>query len=124
MHVPYHEAGWAWLKALLGLIMFEGSLFGIAGNAQKASLVAADLVAGVATPELFAEIESIERHEWASLWVMLGLSVLNIVLAIARPKFMKDTPPATAKAPSPAPVATSTTTTAEPTPAANAPAAS
>jgi hypothetical protein len=29
-----HDAGWTWIKALLGIVMFEGTLITISGSAQ------------------------------------------------------------------------------------------
>jgi hypothetical protein len=79
----FQEAEWAWGKLLLGVVVFEGSLIGIAGNADRAALVAVDIVAGVAAPDAIA---AIERHEWGALWIMLVVSVINIVLGVWRPR--------------------------------------
>ena len=44
----YKNAGWAWIKALLGIVAFEGTLLTIVGTGRKAAEQAAAAVAGQA----------------------------------------------------------------------------
>ena len=81
----YKNAGWAWMKALLGIVTFEGTLMTIVGNGRRAAEHASAAAAGQA--DAMAQVAATLRTEWGALWVMLGLGVVNIVLAVWRPRF-------------------------------------
>jgi hypothetical protein len=83
----YIDAGWAWIKAVLGIVMFEGTLLTVQGNAHRAAELAAQAVATGATDS--AALEPLLRSEWNGLWMMLALSFANIVLAVWRPRFSR-----------------------------------
>jgi len=88
-HHPFLNAGWVWVKAITGLLVFEASLASIDGPAQRASSAAAEAVAGnISVAELAASV----HDKWGALWVMLALSAANVVLAIWRPRFIRPTP--------------------------------
>ena len=74
----FHDAGWAWLKALLGLSVFEATLVTVGASVRQAELAAAS-----ADPSLLASLLHSERN---TLWLLLGLSVANVVLAVWRPR--------------------------------------
>ena len=74
----YHDAGWAWVKALLGLGLFEATLVTVGANSRQAELAAA-----AADPNLLASLLHSERN---TLLLLLGISVANVVLAVWRPK--------------------------------------
>ena len=76
----YRDAGWAWLKALLGLSVFEATLVTVGASGRLAELAAAR-----ADPGLFASLVHSER---TTLWMLLGLSVANVVLAVWRPRLL------------------------------------
>lgn len=82
----FHDAGWAWLKALLGLAMFEGTLLTVSGSARRAAELSAEAAAGQADP---AQLAAVLRTEWGGLWLLLALSLANIVLAVWRPRFSR-----------------------------------
>jgi hypothetical protein len=84
----YMDAGWAWIKAALGLVMFEGTLLTIQSSATRAGEIAA-LAAGSGHADPVA-LEPLLRTEWAGLWTMLALSFANIVLAVWRPKLRRN----------------------------------
>lgn len=86
LHHPFQDAGWVWIKALLGVSVLEGTLGGIVGPAREAAAVATKIAAGTADA---AQLAPILRHEWGVLWVMLVLSLVNIVLAVWRPKLLR-----------------------------------
>ena len=79
----YTNAGWAWLKALTGVSMFEGTLLTVAGSARQADELMQMALTGQADPAALAEIL---RTEWGGLWVIMGVCVANIVLAVWRPR--------------------------------------
>lgn len=74
----FHEAGWAWVKALLGLGVFEATLVTVGASTRQAELAAA-----AADPSLLASLLHSERN---TLWLLLALTVANVVLAVWRPK--------------------------------------
>jgi uncharacterized membrane protein len=83
----YMDAGWAWIKALLGLVMFEGTLLTVQSSAARAAEIAALAASsGHSDP---AQLAPLLRTEWAGLWTMLVLSFANIVLAIWRPRIRR-----------------------------------
>lgn len=74
----YMDAGWAWLKALLGLSVFEATLVVVGGGVRQAELLAAS-----AQPAVLDAMLRSERH---TLWLLVVLSVVNVVLAVWRPR--------------------------------------
>lgn len=78
------NAGWVWFKALLGISMFEGTLLTVGGSARRAAELSALAASGSPDP---AQLASVLRTEWGSLWLLFAVSVLNIVLAVWRPRF-------------------------------------
>lgn len=85
----YMNAAWAWIKALLGVSMFEGALLTVVGGSRRAAELSALAVTnGVGDPAQLAEII---RTEWGSLWLLLAVSFANIVLAVWRPRIYPQT---------------------------------
>lgn len=74
----FQDAGWAWVKALLGLSVFEATLV-IVGSSHKQ----AELAAAAADP---AVLDALMRSERNTLWLLIALSVANVVLAVWRPR--------------------------------------
>jgi hypothetical protein len=82
----FHNAAWAWVKALLGLSVFEGTLVTINASARRAAELAAMAANGQGDP---AQLAQTLRTEWGGLWLMLALSLINIVLAVWRPRLYR-----------------------------------
>jgi hypothetical protein len=82
----YAAAGWAWVKALLGIGMFEGTLLTVAGSARRAAELSALAATGAADP---AQLAQVLRTEWGGLWLLLALSLANILLAVWRPRLQR-----------------------------------
>lgn len=82
----YINAGWPWVKALLGITLFEGTLLTIDRSATRAAELAALAAEGRGDPALLAEVV---RTEWGGLWLIIALSVANIVIAVWRPRFSR-----------------------------------
>lgn len=77
----YAGAGWAWVKALLGLSVFEATLV-VVGSKQKQ----AEVVAAYADPAL---LDTLLRSERNTLRLLIALSVVNVVLAVWRPRLTR-----------------------------------
>jgi len=86
VHAPFREARWVWVKALLGLSLFEGILGGIQGPARRAAEYADALVDGTAQAGI---VETLLPNERILLSAMLVIAVVNIVLAIWRPRLRR-----------------------------------
>ena len=86
VHPPFHNMGWAWMKLGLGIVMFEGTLFAVRGPARRAAEVSQQALAGEVDP---ATLETLMQGEWGSLWVILGVAVANVALAVWRPRFSR-----------------------------------
>ena len=82
----YKNAAWAWIKALLGISVFEGTLLTINAGARRAAELATLAVSGQGDPAHLAEVLHAER---GGLWLLLSLSAANIVLAVWRPRIYR-----------------------------------
>ena len=76
----FHDAGWAWVKALLGLSVFEATLVTIGSSRGPAELAAA-----ASDSSLIASLLQSERN---TLLFLIGICVVNVILAVWRPKLM------------------------------------
>ncbi|WP_119165568.1 DUF2269 family protein [Algihabitans albus] len=83
VHDPYLHKGWVWLKAALGILMFKGILTVVGAKADYALSVAERIVEGEVAAEV---LERAVAYEWATLVVMMALSVANVVLGVWRPR--------------------------------------
>jgi hypothetical protein len=82
----YKSAGWAWVKALSGILLFEGTLLTVVGSGRQAAEIAAAAATNGISAESSARLAGLLRTEWGGLWIMLGLCLANIVLAVWRPR--------------------------------------
>jgi hypothetical protein len=82
----YKNAAWAWLKALLGIGTFEGTLLTVGSSARHAAELSALAVSGRGDP---AQLAQFLRTEWGGLWVLAALALLNVVLAVWRPRLYR-----------------------------------
>ena len=82
----YISARWAWLKALLGLGMFEGTLLSVVGTARRAAELAA---AGPLQPDSLASLNEALRIEHGGQRLVLGLTLANVLLAVWRPRLTR-----------------------------------
>lgn len=89
VHKPFQEKRWVWIKALLGLSMFEGTLAIINSKANYAAKLAAKIAAGEAEPGALASALS---TEWSSIALIMALSIANIVLGVWRPSLARRRP--------------------------------
>ncbi len=82
----YHNAGWAWLKLITGISMFEGGIQGIQGPMQEQAERSAEALAGKLDPATLAGSLGSER---ATLWVLLAVATANVILGIWRPRLTR-----------------------------------
>jgi hypothetical protein len=76
----YQDAGWAWVKAVLGISLLVAT-FRVVG----ASTASSELLAAAADP---GAVDALLRAERGMLWLLIALCVVNVVLAVWRPKMM------------------------------------
>ena len=79
----FHGAGWAWLKAATGILIFEGGFVAVLGPMQREAERSALALAGKVDPGTLAASLGPERN---TLWVLLAVSVANVVLGVWRPR--------------------------------------
>jgi len=82
VHKPFAATRWAWLKAALGLSMFEATLAIVQAKAASAAAAAAEIAAGGGDPDALASLISSER---ATIVVILALSSAQVALGVWRP---------------------------------------
>lgn len=89
VHFPFQDKGWVWLKALLGLLVFEASLASIDGPAQRAAAWSAAAVSGEIEAAALADLID---DKWGAWWMLLAIFAANVVLGVWRPRLMRPSP--------------------------------
>jgi hypothetical protein len=82
----FHSQGWVLMKLALGVSVFEGTLITIQGPATREAARAAQALAGEFDPALLGVTAN---SEWKSTIVILGVALVNVVLAVWRPRFSR-----------------------------------
>lgn len=83
-HRGFMNAPWAWIKAALTIVVLEGTLLGVQGPAVTAAEVSAEIASGdLSSAHLLPDIVG---HERGGIAVILFLSIVNIWLAVWRPR--------------------------------------
>jgi hypothetical protein len=82
----YINAGWAWIKALLGISVFEASLE-LSATSREVEQLSRQLAAG---HDVLSRLTVAGRTERGVLWVLLGVSIANVVLGIWRLRFVRN----------------------------------
>lgn len=93
VHRPFQELRWAWVKLLMGLLMFEATLAVVQSKANYASQLADKVAKG--DPPSSSLVQALQ-YEWHSLVVISALSIANILLGVWRPSLRRQ-----ARAPQP-----------------------
>ena len=81
----FHNAGWAWIKAATGVLIFAGRPALIAPIQDEARL-SAEALAGRLDP---ATLAGVSAGEQATLWVLVVVATANVVLGIWRPRIIR-----------------------------------
>lgn len=82
----FHNAGWAWAKAATGILVFEAGFVGVLGPMQREAEQSAKALAGLIDPATLATSLSAER---GTLWLLLVVSVANVIFGIWRPRLTR-----------------------------------
>jgi len=82
----FHSAGWAWLKAATGILVFESGFVGVLGPMQQEAAQSAAALAGTVDPATLARSLTAESN---TLWVLTAIATVNVVLGIWRPRLMR-----------------------------------
>jgi hypothetical protein len=83
---PYHNAGWAWAKALSGILLFESGFVGVLGPMQQEAERSAAALAGKADPATLAASLAAERN---TLWILLAVATFNVAFGVWRPRLTR-----------------------------------
>jgi hypothetical protein len=81
----FHDAGWAWVKAATGILIFAGGFHAmspIQEEAQRSAHALAGQLDGTKSP---APVEG----EQGTLWVLLAVSAANVALGVWRPRVVR-----------------------------------
>ena len=81
----FHNAGWAWMKAATGILIFAGSLHTLAPIQDEARL-SAEAVAGVLDPAMLLRAPA---GEATTMWVLMAVATANVVLGIWRQRLIR-----------------------------------
>lgn len=108
VHRPFLDKRWVWLKAALGILMFKGVLTIVGAKANEAAVTARKVADGEPVAEVLG---AALFNEWATLGVVMLLSVANVVLGIWRPALVGRSKPR-AKSASESGITTDTATSA------------
>jgi hypothetical protein len=79
----YHDAGWVWVKAATGILIFEGGFTAVLGPIQESARTAAGALAGHLDGTNVSHLFGAERN---TLWVLLAVALANVALGVWRPR--------------------------------------
>jgi uncharacterized membrane protein len=82
----YHNAGWVGAKLATGVLIFEGGLVYVHGPIREEAKRSASALAGQLDPAAITGSYGAER---STLWLLLAVSLANVVLGIWRPRFTR-----------------------------------
>ena len=82
----FHNAGWAWAKAISGILVFESGFVGILGPMQREAERSAAALAGKIEALSLAASLTAERN---TLCILLAVATANVIFGIWRPRLTK-----------------------------------
>jgi hypothetical protein len=82
----FHNAGWAWIKAASGILLFESGFVGVLGPMQREAADSVKAIAGTFNPALLGTSLGSEKMV---IWILLAVSAANVVLGVWRPRLVR-----------------------------------
>ncbi len=82
----FHNAGWAWVKAASGILLFESGFVGVLGPMQREAADSAKALAGQFDPALLGAGLGAEKM---TIWILLAVATANVVLGVWRPRLVR-----------------------------------
>jgi len=95
VHRPFQDLRWVWVKALIGMVLFESTLAIVQSKANDGALIAAALVEGKGARE---DLQLIVASEWTALYAISALVIASIAIGTWRPAFRFSSAKSTAQA--------------------------
>jgi hypothetical protein len=81
----FHNAGWAWVKAISGILLFESGFIGVAGPMRREAENSVKAVGGQFS---VADLATTLPSEARVLWMLLAIATANVVLGVWRPRLL------------------------------------
>jgi uncharacterized membrane protein len=78
----FHNAGWAWVKAASGILLFESGFVGVLGPMQREAADSVKALAGTFDAALLGVSLGSEKM---TIWILLAVATANVVLGVWRP---------------------------------------
>jgi uncharacterized membrane protein len=82
----FHNAGWAWVKAASGILLFESGFVGVLGPMQREAADSVKALAGTFDPALLGAGLGAEKM---TIWILLAVATVNVVLGVWRPRLVR-----------------------------------
>lgn len=82
----YKNAGWVWLKLATGILVLEGTLVYVQAPMERAARNGLLALEGEFDP---SQLGATLASEWNSIWIILGVALVNVVLGVYRPKLSR-----------------------------------
>ena len=86
VHPPFQDTRGVWVKALMGLSLFEATLVVVQTKATDGADVSQEIAAGRAAPDALLAVLA---GEWETLFVIMALLVANVALGVWRPSLKR-----------------------------------
>ena len=95
VHRPFQDLRWVWVKALIGMVLFESTLAIVQSKANDGALIAAALVEGKGARE---DLQLIVASEWTALYAISTLVIASTAIGTWRPALRFSSTKSTAQA--------------------------
>jgi uncharacterized membrane protein len=82
----FKSAGWVWAKLATGVLVFEGTLAAVQAPMERAARNAQLALEGEFD---LGSLGTTLVSEWYSIWVIIGIAIVNIILGVYRPRFSR-----------------------------------
>jgi uncharacterized membrane protein len=82
----FHNAGWAWVKAASGILLFESGFVGVLGPMQREATNSAKAMTGQFDQAMLGVSLGAETM---TIWILLAVATANVVLGVWRPRLIR-----------------------------------